>query len=1007
MTSLVIITALFGIAYSVQKVFSFWELYRAVQQGPQKATGLEESNLSQKTPLKVSFIGGVESGKSQLQAALTDQFQEYATSNLNVRLLTHKEEEKLRGRLLKVLKDSDNYLEQNLDEYSSKSLIQARRLAFQNDQYYQKSLAVEHCYLLTTFSTLSETHSSGLDLKPQYLNLLNLPGDFLLDERGHEGHFKKALKGSKALVLVLDGLKLIQAYEQKQNYPFAIHYTQALEYYYLHAENRTVYLVISKIDLLVNEPTADDKTQIQEYLLQQLFPLLLLKENAQALNIYWTSVDQQSEAPWKMIGTLGLDIIERLKSTLLNQQTRQQQLLAKYRAGQNQLIYVLLIAIILLWSLIGAVQMTALPTVRGDVAWDWGSLKTSSAPYIAAYKSAQSIIHPLKPYEARLHNSIKNLNSSYFKHLNDQSRRLIISLPEQADLLRLSENLNDELHNYLSDQKQVASWLKKKDSEAQRVKDILDLVQDLKDWRVLKDSPKTMEQVQKQFQALNSSKWGKRCEYSQGENDFVCLIQENYLKMYKKALGRALLVTSQAQISGIAQNPEQILIQHLSPLLQWQTYSQVLSPRDPLLLNYHRLMDRAWQTAWQTLLGNLSKSKLNAGVKRLKSIEDFELNRRKLETKYARKIPMPKRIMSHWIELLNREVDQQKQSLKAKEMIIWAENYLDHHRAARVRLSQAELSWQNTIVHALNRTHRDQSKLNEAIEQMKLDLATLQSLNGANDIKSSINTWQTRLKALEAWKTPQKLTLQIESIECDKNKFEESGYTVDEGVFYYPDSLNYYLRLQSFQNQAWLDVAQASNGETIELTWSPWQRLKLSVYDEDGKRDVRDQASTQASTPATQIKANLKEQNSDKKDSSQADSKEQDSDKKDLSPANSNDQDSDKKDLSPANSKDQDSDKKESKQASSNEQESDKKDSNQANSNEQDSDQKDSSKQVTKPEQDDDLACKAREWRDQRDPPNGTIQFEPKGLCSVKVQSDHPLPAWLYELKWLTSESSL
>ncbi|MAD61191.1 MAG: hypothetical protein CMH49_06750 [Myxococcales bacterium] len=992
MTSLVIIMALFGIAYSFNKVLVFWKLYQAVQHSSQQERGTEENSISRKAPLKVSFIGSTESGKSQLQAALADQFQKYATSNLNVRLLTHKEEEKLRGRLLKVLQDSDDYRAQSLDEYSSKSLIQARQLAFQDKQYYQKSSAVEHCYLLTTFSTLSTAQAPNIELKPQCLNLLNLPGEFLLDERGHQGHFKGALKDSKALVMVVDGLKLIRALEQQQDYPFAIHYTQALEYYYQHSTTRAVYLVISKIDLLVNKLTTDDKKRTEDYLLQRVFPLLQLKENTQALDIYWTSVDQQSESLWTTINSLGLDIIKQIKSTLLDQQAENQRLLTKYEAGQSQLAYVLLIAIVLLWSLIGALQMTVLPTVKGDVTWDWGSLKTSSTPYISAYKNAQSIVHPLKPYEARLRSSLKVLNSSYFKHLNDQSRRLIKSLPEQAELLRTSKALNSELNHYLNYQKQVASWLKKKDDESRRVSDILELIQDVKAWQILKDSPNNMGQIQAQFQALKPSKWGKRCEYSQGENDFVCLIQDSYLKMYKKALGKALLVVSQSQRSVSLPPPKHILIQQLSPLLQWQKYSQDLNPRDLLLQKYDGLMKQAWKAAWQTLLGRLSKSKLNEGIKRLRLIESFELNRRELETQYALKLPMPKWIMSHWIELLNREVDQQKQSLKAKEMIIWAENYLDHHRAARVRLSQAELSWQNTIVHALNRTHRDPSKLNQAIEQMKLDLATLQSLNGANDIKSSINTWQTRLKALEAWKTPQKLSIQIESIECDKNKFEESGYIVDEGVFYYPDSLNYYLRLQSFQNQAWLDVSQVSKGETIELTWSPWQRLKLSVYDEDGDKDVRDQASTQASTPTTQSKANLEEQDSDKKDLSQANSKEQDSDKKDLSQANSNEQDSDQK---------------ESKQDSPNKQESDKKDLKQAHSNEQDSDQKDSSKQVTQPEQDDDLACKAREWRDQRDPPNGTIQFEPKGLCSVKVQSDHPLPAWLYELKWLTNESSL
>ena len=167
--------------------------------------------------------------------------------------------------------------------------------------------------------------------------------------------------------------------------------------------------------------------------------------------------------------------------------------------------------------MIGALKMSTLPTFKGDVAWDWGSLKTSSTPYVSAYQSAQSTFHPLRPYEARLRSSLKVLKSEYFNHFNDQSRNLIGSLHEQKDLLHSSKLLNDELQQYLNYQKQVNSWLKKKDFEAQQIKDIQELVQDIKVWNVLKQSPQTMLQIQSQFRSLNSHKWQKRCEYSQGE----------------------------------------------------------------------------------------------------------------------------------------------------------------------------------------------------------------------------------------------------------------------------------------------------------------------------------------------------------------------------------------------------------------------------------------------------------------------------------------------------------
>ena len=951
MTTLVIVLALFGIAYSVKKTLAFWTLHQAVHPNSSQNPAKEDSNPINRFPLKVSFIGSIESGKSQLQTSIAYQLQNYATTSLNIRLLTHKEEEKLRGRLLKTSNDSDDYREQNLDEYNSESLIQARRLAFQDDRYYQKSSAIENCFLLTTFSKLSKAQESSIELKPQCLNLLSLPGHFLLDERGQQGHFKTALQDSKALVLVLDGLKLIEAYEQDQDYPFAIHYTQALEYYYQHASNRTVYVVISKSDCIMASLEPDYKNQVEEYLQQKVLPLLQLEENNQDLKIYWTSVDHQSEALWEAVGHLGLDLVKQIKSKLLEQQVEDQKQSTDYQTSRSQLVYILSIATLLLWSMIGALKITNLPTLKGDVTWDWGSLKTSSAPYVSAYQSAQSTFHPLRPYEARLRSSLKALKSEYFNHFNGQSRNLINSLPEQKDLMYSSKLLSNELQQYLNYQKQVMYWLKKKDFEAQRIKDIQELVQDIKAWNVLKQSPKNMLQIHSQFRSLNSNKWQKRCEYSQGENDLACLVQDSYLSMYKKALAQALSVTTTVAMTKKVQDSPTILIHHLSPLLQWQRYSQYLTPRDPLLLDYNRLMDRAWQNAWQQLLGRLSKSKLNEGVGRLQLIETFELNRRELEIKYALKLPMPKRIMGHWIELLNREVDQQKQSLQAQEMIIWAENYLDHHRAARVRLSQAEISWQTMITHALNRTHQDQTKLQEAIEKMKLDLATLQSLNGANDIKSSIELWQNRLKKLEAWTAPQKIKFLLEGIECDADRFEKHGYKINEGdwsyyTIYYPDSLKYYLRLQSLNNSEWIDVAQVDIGDTIDLTWRPWQKLKFSVYDQDGTKDVR----TPISSKQVKVKSSPTEQGTSEQTVSE---------------------------------------KKINKQAAGEKAASDEAPNNQEISQ----------------EKDDDQVGKAREWHEQRDPPNGTIQFAPEGLCSAKIQSMHPLPKWLFELKWLKSEA--
>ena len=95
------------------------------------------------------------------------------------------------------------------------------------------------------------------------------------------------------------------------------------------------------------------------------------------------------------------------------------------------------------------------------------------------------------------------------------------------------------------------------------------------------------------------------------KNDFACLVQDKYLSLYKNALAKALSVVANVVIATKRQDSPAILIQHLSPLLQWQRYSQTLTPRDPLLLDYHRLMDQAWQMLGEKLLGHLSKSKLN------------------------------------------------------------------------------------------------------------------------------------------------------------------------------------------------------------------------------------------------------------------------------------------------------------------------------------------------------------------------------------------------------------
>jgi hypothetical protein len=285
--------------------------------------------------------------------------------------------------------------------------------------------------------------------------------------------------------------------------------------------------------------------------------------------------------------------------------------------------------------------------------------------------------------------------------------------------------------------------------------------------------------------------------------------------------------------------------ERISPLLTWGYLAGDLKDDNPLKVRFNRELRESWEAAWAHLEARIKNdwSGSKFGGERLKALQQFELDRRDLETRYSISLKPPKNIDRYWRERLNREAVSAKNNVSAREIIKWSEDYLDSNRLARVHLSQNEARWHKLFTKALADL---QSQLFvAALAQSQRDLTELSHLEGAGEIKESLEIWRARFDQLQKWSERQVIKLKVDALTCDASRFEMLKLTgIDEGAFYYPDRLSYYVVIhnadETTSKKKAVHLGVIEEGEELNFMWSPWGALRFTVYDEDGSRDLID-----------------------------------------------------------------------------------------------------------------------------------------------------------------------
>ena len=859
-----------------------------------KADDADESNSM--VDLSIPVLGVSRSGKTLLLATLGEQLSGYSSEELSARCFTKEEEQGLRGRRLEVFDRSTaaDHPSPPPQSRTTEAMIFYERLAFSQGRNYHQTLESENAYFRLQFAGETRSNQSTCG------TFIDIPGEHLSDERGHLGNIKPQLDRAAGLILVIDGVAALEAKRAESRLTVAIHYQQALEYFCSKEKVGPIWIVITKADLLPEEER--DTERWHHYILEHVTPQLKLRDTGVDFNITLTSAEPSCEPAWGSIATQGETFLLKLRDVLAQRQVHRHDYTDHHQRIQKRFAVSFMGSLLMSWAAWGTFNVMRLPEVSGTIAWDWGSLHVASTPYLEARQQLEFSLSPLRLHTDRVEEGLRVLNKAHATLLHTKLVGWTKNLPKRVDLDVARQELKGDLTHYLTHQEQVTHWFKRRKSDIKLVNRIKELMRDVESWQALLKAPVSLKVAISDFAQSKRGSWGDICQRSKGEDVLACGVDHSYQAIYQRGLAHTLTLAIDRSKKAVAEQKSQVR-ERLSPLLRWKILARHLSKGEPMLIRYQQSLTESWRAAWQHLSSRLAKDWVGPklGFERLSALQQFELDRRKLESLYSLPVPMPLPIVTPWKEQLNREVVINKRLAQAQPIITWAQDYLDHRRAARVQLSQKELLWRQRLTQSF--AQKTKAKFTSAVQRWQQDLSELSSLSGASEIKDQVAEWTVRLKSVKTWGGEHSIKLNIESIECEDHRFKELGLKIDEGSWswltvYAPDRLAYYVRISPVTQPSDEVVTMIESGEEGLIAWSPWRALRLAVYDRDGDVDGR-----------------------------------------------------------------------------------------------------------AAEESDDDLVGEGIEWIEQRDPPRGLIQIKPEGLCSFKMSANHPLPAWLYDLKWLDRES--
>ena len=491
-----IVIILSAIAAVVACVYLLMQRQRALK----AITRLQRGEIDFEIPV----LGHQGSGKTMLLASLGAQLSQRGSEQLSTRLLSHAEEERIRGRSLEPFDADTASIEHPLKpgQRSTRAMIYFERKAFEHGLDHGGTLEPEDAYLKLHFSQQGP-------LSNLCCRLTDIPGGRFADEKSHRGNIYPLIDRADGLILVIDGVQASQsAHEQL---PIYTPYQQIIERFTRRASPGPIWVVITKADLIQDE-SLRDPARWREVILKSIAPTLNLSEGSM-FQIAFTSASPSDDRGWCAISQDGERFLLGLREVIRARQTARQHLISRCIHTQRSAVWSGVLAMILAWFCWGISARSALPSVAGETRWDWASLETASLPYLSARTQLDHELHPLRVYRAQVIDGLNILRRTYHHHL-------ALSFESWALAQNLRGQKRERAHTqfrlarstFKRFQSRLSRWERLTPEERALLKHIQEALSSVKAWEELDDQPHVLSQCLTLLATHSLGPWGQRCD---------------------------------------------------------------------------------------------------------------------------------------------------------------------------------------------------------------------------------------------------------------------------------------------------------------------------------------------------------------------------------------------------------------------------------------------------------------------------------------------------------------
>jgi len=819
---------------------------------------LRQTELDQ-PDLNIPILGLSGSGKTLLLASLGEQLCASPHERLTLRLLSDQEESKLRGRSLTPFDERSASLNEVIPpgKRSTKAMIFYERAQFEQRGVNNVTVDPEDAYFKLSFETRGPLASLICKLR-------DVPGEYLKEERGHQGNIHPELDAADGLILVIDSTTLLGD-NQAQLAPYE-RYQQAIERFFERHNEGPVWVVLTKADLLPEEQR-DPAWWRQTLMEKNLRSLTLAAHEGRTFHVALTSASLECELGWRAIHDQGGAFLGDLREVMRARVERTESLGAHRRSSGLYALGSALILALSGWLTMGLWQRSALPQVSGEPTWDWGSLQTVEGPYLRARADLERPMSPISRYRAEVRRGLKALRRAYQVTLQTSGERWAQALNQEDAAARAQseKKLREGLEATGRFYQALTQWEQRSPSELLTIERLQEALEVEQRWRALDDAPPTLELSLALLKEHSAEDWRGRC--AEDQSDLVsCELTKSFERasttLYEHSLGQA----QQRSHSAAPAQTSTELSGRLEPLLKWRAV--LPSPlQDRLQSRYESSLGEAWERTWRELNKRFeSKADLKANdraVERLRLLRSLEEERKALETHYQRALTMPATLLKAWRERLSREsvsLSEQLSSLPAStqqagsEQIKWAGAYLDPNRRARVTLRDYERRWREGLKAALSA--KTAQAFDAQLTLMTQDHDELSSLEGRIAIEDELKRWRHHLGGLKLWRAAHEVKLEVSELSCDMSKFEPMGIKIGGGSIWDWDDFELYFTLSSLSADseqlvfAWADKTHLNPYHTEPkrtMSWSPWLKLTARVFEWDHNLDFETSGEDQES----------------------------------------------------------------------------------------------------------------------------------------------------------------